>query len=300
MDGKDIERLIRRKPRPKRVKGVKPPAVAERELRQDLHRLWDLIIRPASVQIEEMIRQGTSPAELADYMDGLLRRAQLEYEMNADQVLYRWQLSVDKLTRLHMKSALARSFGIDVKAFLDNPEIADALKLGSREAADLIVTIPRDYLGDVADAVLKNFRGERLPEGRSLLQQIQEIGDVSWKRAKLIARDQTNKMTAVLDSTRQQSIGIEFYRWRTDRDQRVVGNPSGRYPDWNDKHHNHFVMEGLYCKWSDSLVISEDGKNWKKRTAEMPKTIPGAEIQCRCYAEPVIDIQKIVQFAQAA
>jgi hypothetical protein len=52
-------------------------------------------------------------------------------------------------------------------------------------------------------------------------------------------------------------------------------------------------MEGKHCKWSDASVYSDDGKTWKKRTAAMPKGHVGTEVLCRCYAESIIDINKL-------
>jgi uncharacterized protein with gpF-like domain len=198
-----------------------------------------------------------------------------------------------------MKSALGRSFGVDIKAFLDSPNVAEALRLGGREAADLITSIPREHLGRVAEAVNKSFRGIPLPEDRSLLAELMEIGRITRKRARLIARDQTNKLSGALDRERQRCIGIDLYVWRTLRDQRVVGSPW--VPRWNSKHHDHYVMEGLTCRWDDQSVYSRDGgRTWLKREARMPKTFPGWEISCRCFAEPRIDLNEIIKHARAA
>jgi uncharacterized protein with gpF-like domain len=119
---------------------------------------------------------------------------------------------------------------------------------------------------------------------------------VSKNRAKLIARDQTSKLTGLVNQTRQQSIGIEAYIWRTVKDQRVVGNPGGKYPEGNKAHGDHHMMEGVWCKWDDPTVFSRDGgKTWIKRPAQAPKSSPGQDIQCRCHAEPVIDTKKIME-----
>ena len=124
---------------------------------------------------------------------------------------------------------------------------------------------------------------------------------MSYGRAKLIARDQTKKLNSNLNQARQQSVGITLYIWKTVRDERVVGRPGGLYPQGNKAHGNHYVMEGLYCRWDDSTVYSEDrGETWKKRQAEMPQTHPGQDIQCRCHAAPVVDIDQILKYMEAA
>ena len=127
-----------------------------------------------------------------------------------------------------------------------------------------------------------------MPENRTLQQQISQEFKTTYRQAKVIARDQTAKINASLNKIRQQKLGVDIYIWQTMRDSRVVGKPGGLYPKGNDAHGNHYIMQGLYCKYSDPTVFSTDGKTWRKRTATMPKGEPGTDIQCRCFAEPVL------------
>lgn len=248
-----------------------------------------------------MIREHATPSMIADYMEEVLRLAEFEYGFAADDIATRWQLSVDNKTRAQMRRALHASLGVDVQAFVDDPIVADALTVGSREAASLIKSIPRDYLRDVAKAVADGFLGSGFPEGRNLIQQIQHIGGVNRRRARLIARDQTNKLIGHLDRSRQMSIGIETYVWRTVRDQRVVGNPVGRSPTGSRLHGNHYKMDGMLCRWDDSDVYSRDGgKTWIERDSNMKGAIPGSQIQCRCWSAPVIDIDRIMSHVRTA
>jgi len=83
--------------------------------------------------------------------------------------------------------------------------------------------------------------------------------DISKNRAKLIARDQTNKLLGKLTEARQTSIGVTNYIWSTSQDERV--RPL------------HAEREGRVYKWSDP---PSDGH-------------PGWPIQCRCRAIPVIE-----------
>jgi SPP1 gp7 family putative phage head morphogenesis protein len=78
-------------------------------------------------------------------------------------------------------------------------------------------------------------------------------------RAKLIARDQTNKFLGNLNELRQTSLGVEEYTWSTSKDERV--RPT------------HAANDGKVFKWSDPP----------------PTGIPGSEINCRCTALPVLE-----------
>lgn len=298
IDWKILDRLRRKKPRPKRSKAsAKSSATAERELKQRLSELWKKVLHPASERLQQMIRDGASPTEIANFMEATLRQAEFEYGFDSKRIVVDWQLAVDRDTRIYMTQALKSSLGVDIKAFVDDPVVKDALKLGSHEAANLITSIPREYLGEVARSISDAFLGKELPEGRNLIEQIQHIGGVSRKRAKLIARDQTNKLIGSLNKARQESIGIKMYVWRTAGDQRVVGNPAGRYPEPRKLHGDHFHMNHMYCRWDNSNIYSKDkGKTWIEREDFMKGAIPGSQIQCRCWQQPVVDIDEILKF----
>lgn len=298
LDTDEFKKLPRR--RVKRTPRVSSPQKSERILRERMELIWTRHVYPIVDQLKQMISDGASYEQIGDMLDLALRQAEQQFGSQAKNIVDMWRMSIDKETRIHMHRALTKSLGVDITAILDTPEVQETLAIGSLEAADLIVTMPKDTLNKVAKAVMDNMRGVPLPRDRSLLQQIDFLANREnfKKHAKLIARDQTSKMTSLLNQTRQQMLGIDKYIWRTSKDQRVVGNPSGLYPTGNDKHGNHYIMEGKYCRWDDSSVFSMDGKTWRKRIGKMPKVHPGQDIQCRCYAEPVIDLQQIIKHSQ--
>ena len=165
----------------------------------------------------------------------------------------------------------------------DDPRIHQAVEVGSMEMASLIRSIPGEHLGKVARAVVDNFTGKPLPEGRSLLQQIKHLGGVTERRAKLIARDQTSKLTGILNQTRQEAIGIDEYIWRTAKDERVAGSPTQPIKNPNNPYHgDHYHREGKRFRWD----------------SPPPDGHPGHAIQCRCNAEPIINPAKIAEMAK--
>ena len=292
-------RRMRRSIWAKRLKMGPPKTRGERELLNRMNKLWEKVLLPATERIKRMVSAGAPAYEIADYIEKILDEAQTEYNIVSDDILRRWMATVDQLTRNSMFQGLKESLGVDIQAFVDTPEIKLVLQGSSLEAAKYITSIPRDYLGEVAKAVADNYMGKPLPEGRSLLDHIQAVGEVSRNRARVIARDQTNKLTANINQARQQSIGIETYKWRTVKDQRVVGKPGGKYPEGNKAHGNHYIMEGLLCRWDDPTVIYDENKEkWVKRDDEMPQTHPGVDVLCRCRGEGQIDIKKILKYAQ--
>ena len=92
-------------------------------------------------------------------------------------------------------------------------------------------------------------------------------------RAKLIARDQTNKLNGQLQELRQTDIGVTRYIWRTALDERVRTS--------------HANMEGRTCVWHNSEVyIGSDGNQHDRSGINGVKAHPGEPIQCRCTASP--------------
>ena len=156
--------------------------------------------------------------------------------------------------------------GVDVIA--SEPWMADMLASWAAENRRLIRSITSDSLTQIDGMVQRGVRG-----GEGIDQLTSKIMDrfgVAESRARLIARDQTGKLNSQLTEERQESLGVTQYTWRNVDDERVRGNPGGLYPE---SEFNHWSREGRVYSWDSPPA---DGH-------------PGIPIQCRCYAEPVLD-----------
>jgi SPP1 gp7 family putative phage head morphogenesis protein len=177
--------------------------------------------------------------------------------------------SVDK----RLASEIERSIGIDVSGLL----LAQGPLLGAMQKAtlanvELIKSIPDQYLDRVYETVTGAWsQGLRW---ESMVEQIQEDGDVTENRAKLIARDQTSKMNAAFSQERMEGVGIERYEWSTSQDERV--------------RESHADMDGKVCDWDDPPDV--DGEN----------VHPGEAINCRCVAIPVVDMEEVAEATGAS
>lgn len=113
-----------------------------------------------------------------------------------------------------------------------------------------------------------------LASGRNvddLRADIEDRFGVTRSRAELIARDQTLKAYGDITEARHRSLGISEFIWRTSLDERVRGNPGGKYPP-RAKQHNHWELEGKRFAYGSA-----------------PFGGPGRDFQCRCTAEPYLD-----------
>jgi hypothetical protein len=191
-----------------------------------------------------------------------------------------------------------RVLGVDLFKF--EPWIRDEAKVFVSDNVALITKAGGDTLHDVRRVVMSGFKEgkrwetmrEEIVNGTDLVPGVFQKVET---RAELIARDQCTKLYGDLNGKRQRNSGITLYIWRTMEDERVVGNPSGKYPQGSPQHHKHYLMNGKVCKWSDPTVYADSVRDalddkWKKRTVDMPKVHPGVEMQDRCYGEAVFEI----------
>lgn len=207
-----------------------------------------------------------------------LSRANRRFDAAAETMAKRNIDAIDKKNKTKLAAAIRRAMGVDVAIILTTPSVKAVLAEAIRNNVALIKTIPAEHFGRVEKAVLQNFRGEPFPEG-SLTKRLQKIGGITRNRARLIARDQTSKVNGDINEARQTDLGIDRYIWRTVQDERVTGYPGGPNKP-SARHGDHYEREGKTFRWDDP---PHDGP-------------PGFAIQCRCFTEPVIDLDRLEQY----
>lgn len=166
------------------------------------------------------------------------------------------------------------AFDIDLSSIVEKEILGDTLAVAIQQNVELITSIKNDFINDIGSNVFTNYKkGFRHGE---LINEIRERGNVSYSRAKLIARDQTAKVNADFEEERNKKLGFDIYKWK--------GTADARERD------SHRALNNMLCKYSDPTVYSDDeGKTWKKRTsikAFIGKC--GEDYQCRCLAIPYI------------
>jgi SPP1 gp7 family putative phage head morphogenesis protein len=161
---------------------------------------------------------------------------------------------------------LVRSVGVDISSYLaPTEEIGAAMREAATANVELIKSIPSEYLDKVKGAVEKSWStGQRW---ESLATEVKRIGQITERRARIIARDQVGKLNSRFNEVRQISIGIEKYSWSGVLDRRE--RPS------------HRAMEGSIQRWDSPPLV--DGENVN----------PGMAISCRCSAIPRVDFSAL-------
>lgn len=194
-----------------------------------------------------------------------------------ESLLARWshprvKARADQIASQFVQTALSKSerdikktAGIDV--FSQNTKMQDYLRASAIQNAQLIKSIPAQYLNEVSTTVMANMRTGLRPE--AIVGELRDRFKITEKRAKFIARDQTGKIQGDLAEKQQRAAGFEYFQWMDSDDQRV-----------RDLHHeiaNKVTAygKGIY-RWDD-LPIGENGERLK----------PGQDFNCRCSSKPI-------------
>lgn len=127
------------------------------------------------------------------------------------------------------RKSVNRAVGVDFELITKPKGMVEYLEASTAESVNLIKSIPAEYFQRVETIVLGGMKSGLAPT--AIAKQIQEQTGVSARRAKLIARDQVSQLNSDLTRQRQTAAGIEFYRVETANDQRVSGDPNGKYPN---------------------------------------------------------------------
>ncbi len=262
---------------------VKPPRRQELNYYQQL-RLIIQELRKTGKNTKKMVEQGQPLSLINDYIFTQSNRINGQVSRVTEQVADNFVGDLDEHTRQRLISSVARAVNVNAAdvSLLPNPTEVDTLnalrEVFIAENVELIKTISPQYFKDLTQAISANFRGQDQKSGKSLAGRIQDIGGISDRRARFIARDQTAKITSSLSHTRNQALGAKKYDWITANDRRVVGNPSGLYPKPTRGHGNHYKRNNKTYYYNKPFA---DG-------------LPGDAYNCRCLARPIIDVEDIL------
>lgn len=170
--------------------------------------------------------------------------------------------------RRRFHEAMRSAIGIDLGAAI----VAEGIEAEVAAAVQRNVALIRGLTEDLARRVELTLLGA-VTSGTSnaeIAKLLTRDFGFSTRRAALIARDQAASFNGDLNRIRQTRMGVTEYQWSTSLDERVRGNPEGRYPNARP---SHYAREGQTFRWDKP---PSDGH-------------PGQPINCRCVARAVIE-----------
>ena len=194
---------------------------------------------------------------IAAVLDRLVRTFS-DIDKEANSVANEFVMAVNTKNKDRFYKSIDKALGVNLQSIIQNEGLEDALFSSTRENVSLIKSIPNEYFKKLETIVYTNTT--QGTKATSIIKQIRKLHNTTESRAKLIARDQTSKINSALNQQRQQNLGVEEYVWVTSGDERV--RPS------------HARNNGKTFRWDDPPSTGH----------------PGSEIQCRCVAQPVINL----------
>lgn len=256
-------------PAPSRtIRAVKPSVTLDSDYNVQLQRIVRQVRKDVNDRLIPVLRQSASEyTQDASWLDSLksafswlaARWTSQQFDTIANSVASTFIRSAD--------TKVSKSFAIDI--FSNNQTMQEYLEASVYNNVQLIKSIPQQYLARVEEIVMANVRAGLRPAVIEK-QLVQQFG-ITTRRAKLIARDQTAKVTSGVAEKRIRSLGYSYFRWVDAHDQRVrhrhreIANKVTAYG------------KGIY-RW-DTPPLSDKGEPIK----------PGTDYQCRCIAQPVPD-----------
>lgn len=155
-----------------------------------------------------------------------------------------------------------------------------------RKVSYRIVTLPENVGKNVAEYIKReSMKGRR---ASAIEKELAEKFPWETKaRAKLIARTQVSMASTDLTRMRAENLGLHWYVWRS------VGGGKG---DGRTRT-SHRAMSGVLVNWNEPPAPEDmfplRGKNGKPYKNSLGHYHAGQCPNCRCYAEPLLNLEQI-------
>lgn len=281
--------------RKREAKPIKNPSDVERYYRTQLRSLVRAIRKEVDREVMPILSETKEEytADSRPTMDSWIDRIKSAlariidrfssdaYESMYENVATTYVRRMDASVTGETVRSVERAVGVDIRPMMSS--MSDYIESSIAQNVALIKSIPDQYLKDVQTLVYQGTADGLTPS--AIAKRLTEETDVSDRRAKMIARDQSAKITSQITQRRQEDAGIRYYRVSTAGDERVTGRPGGRYPNariscWGIANKDIGFGKGVYT-W-------KDGATWGGQSGLHPGR---HHPQCRCTATPVFDFE---------
>lgn len=137
------------------------------------------------------------------------------------------------------------------------PWLTPFMKENVEKNVGYITNIRDDYTEKIENIVLDGVNNGS--SHKQIRQQLEDQIDMSRRRAEFVAVDQTGSLFGQMTAQRHQNMGVNRFRWRTSKDERVRDT--------------HKVLEDKIFSYDDPPAVG----------------LPGEDFHCRCIALPIFD-----------
>lgn len=269
--------------KPRKPPRAAPPDAIRRDYQRALMALAARLRVPFEAALEKLrpIVERAAAEHRADADEGAAVRALIARlkQQFADAIPAQEVQDLAKRFAAHTSTYQRKQFAAQTKAALGVDVVTSDAKLARlvdnfvHANVALVTGIGPRLASDIESAALNAVqRGRLWPD---LADDLRDKLGIAEDRARLIARDQIGKAYADIDQARQRDLGVTRFRWTSVHDDRVRGDPDGKYPKAET---SHYALDGKVYAYTDP-PLNADGE----------PILPGDEINCRCTAEPIWD-----------
>ena len=159
---------------------------------------------------------------------------------------------------------VSKDFQIDTS--FSDARLEEVIKASTQEAANLIKSIPVNYINEVQGQVMRSITtGQGL---KDLVPYLTKKYHGNVRKAKNVALDQTRKAYQSINTSRLKSLGVKKFIW--------VHSGGGKEPRIE-----HIKMSGKEYSFDNPPII---GVMYGNEVRGLPGDLPN----CRCICKPVI------------
>ena len=208
-----------------------------------------------------------APTQLRMAFNRLLAQWQKKADDYAKKWAARFARQIGDYTDLAIRNNISANYTSDIdKALAIKPvAVKESLRATYESNLFLIKSIPRDIIERYQQGFMQGIANF---DRQQLMELALQYGDISQRRAKMIARDQTSKATNAYHNARASELGFDYYVWNTSKDERVSKGDGG-----------HIHLQGRIYKYSEPTAIIDSYGN---------KGHCGGRCNCRCVGVSVM------------
>lgn len=182
----------------------------------------------------------------------------------------------NKYSEFSAKHSL-KQLGIDEPKDAQTAEIKETLQASIQENVALITNIQEKFANDIEGVVFRSVASNNPEEQGSdkVLSFLMDQGNMTKRRAQLIAEDQNSKLYTNLNKVRMEQNGVSKFKWRH--------SSASKYP-----RESHIRREKDDIGYGPGIYRFDSPELWEG--PENDQGLPGEAIRCRCRMIPIIDV----------
>lgn len=177
---------------------------------------------------------------------------------------------LDTTNQRELAESLASLTGVKIETPKRTAELTEQITASITEGVNLITNVSEQFMQRTENAVMRSIQNGGLGR-KTIYDHLRDYEGMAEKRARLIAEDQTRKITTAMNKARMESTGLKKWRWL-----HSGGSAEPRQL--------HLELDGQEFTFDDPPVIDE-------RTGE--RGFPGQLINCKCVMVPVLDLEDL-------